>query len=80
MRRAGFREVRAWTEEMAHPWTAREYLAFFTEFDEESLFAELDPGERAEIEADMLAGLERLTADELTLRLPVVYALGRASG
>lgn len=80
MRRAGFRGVRAWTEELAHPWTAREYLAFFTQFDEESLFSELEPGERAEIEAEMLSRLERLTADELTLRLPVVYALGRATG
>lgn len=80
MRRAGFREVRAWTEEMAHRWSALEYLAFFTQFDEESLFVELDAGERAEIETEMLARLERLTADELTLRLPVVYALGRATG
>ena len=80
MRRAGFRDVTAWRDEVVHPWTAREYLAFFTEFDEESLFADLEPGERADIEADMLAGLERLTADELTLRLPVVYAMGRAAG
>jgi ubiquinone/menaquinone biosynthesis C-methylase UbiE len=80
MRRAGFREVTAWTDEVAHPWTAREYLAFFTQFDEESLFADLEPDERAAIEAEMLAGLERLTADELTLRLPIVYAMGRAAG
>lgn len=80
MRKAGFRDVRAWTEEIAHAWSAREYLAFFTQFDEESLFAELDAAERAAIEAEMLAGLERLRADELTLRLPVVYAMGRAAG
>lgn len=80
MRRAGFRDVRAWSEEMAHAWTAREYLAFFTQFDEESLFADLEAPERATIEAEMLAGLERLSQDELTLRLPVVYAMGRAAG
>jgi SAM-dependent methyltransferase len=80
MRKAGFREVRAWSDEVTHPWTARDYLAFFTEFDEESLFADLDAGERAAIEAEMLAGLERLTSDELTLRLPVVYAFGRTPG
>jgi SAM-dependent methyltransferase len=80
MRKAGFRDVRAWSDEVAHPWTARDYLAFFTQFDEESLFAELEQGERAEIEAEMLAGLERLTPDELTLRLPIVYAMGRAAG
>jgi SAM-dependent methyltransferase len=80
MRREGFRDVRAWRDVLAHPWTARQYLAFFTEFDEESLFGELGARERAEIEAEMLDGLERLTADELTLRLPVVYAMGRAAG
>jgi SAM-dependent methyltransferase len=80
MRKAGFRDVRAWSDEVAHPWTARDYLAFFTQFDEESLFAELESRERAEIEAQMLDGLERLTAAELTLRLPVVYAMGRAAG
>ena len=80
MRKAGFRDVRAWGDEVAHPWTARDYLAFFTQFDEESLFADLDADERARIEADMLRGLERLTAAELTLRLPIVYAMGRAAG
>ena len=80
MRKAGFREVRAWSGEIAHAWSTRDYLAFFTQFDEESLFAELEPAERAKIEADMLASLERLTADEMTLRLPVVYAMGRAAG
>ncbi len=80
MRRAGFRDVTAWSDEVSHPWTARDYLAFFTQFDEESLFSELDAAERADIEAQMLDGLERLTADELTLRLPIVYAMGRAAG
>ena len=80
MRKAGLRDVHAWSEDLAHPWAAADYLAFFTQFDEESLFAELDAGERSEIEAQMLDGLERLPADELTLRLPVVYAKGRAPG
>jgi SAM-dependent methyltransferase len=80
MRMAGLRHVPDWSDEVAHPWTARDYLAFVTQFDEESLVAELEQGERAEIEAEMLAGLERLTPDELTLRLPIVYAMGRAAG
>jgi ubiquinone/menaquinone biosynthesis C-methylase UbiE len=80
MRRAGFREVRAWADEVAHAWTPREYLTFLTEFDEQALFAELEPGERAQIEADILAGLAALSSEELTLRLPVVYAMGRAPG
>ena len=55
-------------------------LSFFTQFDEESLFADLEARERAEIEAEMLEGLERLPADALLLRLPIVYAMGRAAG
>ena len=78
MRRAGFRDVRAHATEMHHPWDAAGYLAFFTQFDEESLFAELDAEERRDIERRIRRGLDRLTPDELTLRLPVIYASGRA--
>jgi SAM-dependent methyltransferase len=80
MRRAGFRDVTAYTAEVAHPWDASGYLAFLTQFDEESLFAELDPGERSDIESEILERLTALPADELILRLPVIYAMGRASG
>lgn len=77
MRRAGFRDVRAHTHEMAHAWDAASYLAFYTQFDEESLFAELDRGERREIERRIRTKLRRLSPDELTLRLPVIYVVGR---
>ena len=78
MRRAGFREVRAWLGECTYAWDAEGYLAFLTDFDEQSLFDELERGERAEIEAAILERLERLAPDELTLRLPIVYAMGAA--
>lgn len=77
MRRAGFRDVHARAEELAHPWDAAGYLAFFTEFDEESLFADLEPRERTDIERRIRRRLDRLTREELTLRLPVIYAAGR---
>jgi SAM-dependent methyltransferase len=80
MRRAGFRDVRAWVGECEYPWDARGYLAFLTEFDEQSLFDELEPDERARIERRILDGLERLASQQLTLRLPIVYAMGRAAG
>ncbi len=80
MRRAGFRDVTAYTADVEHPWDAAGYLAFLTEFDEESLFAEFEPGERRDIEREILDGLGRLSADELTLRLPAIYVMGRASG
>ena len=76
MRRAGFRDVRAWSTELTYAWDARGYLAFLTDFDEASLFGELEADERASMEAKILAGLEALSAAQLTLRLPIVYAMG----
>ena len=80
MRRAGFRAVRAHVVELTHRWDAAGYLAFFTQFDEESLFADLEPGERADIERRIRRRLERLTPEQLTLRMPVIYVTGRAPG
>jgi ubiquinone/menaquinone biosynthesis C-methylase UbiE len=79
MRRAGFREVHAWLGECTYAWDAKGYLAFLTEFDEQSLFDDLERSERAEIEAAILERLDGLAPDELTLRLPIVYALGRTA-
>lgn len=78
MREAGFRDVRAWAGEATYAWHAEGYLEFLTDFDEASLFADLEAAERAEIEARILAGLRALTPDQLTLRLPIVYVTGRA--
>src|SRR5207247_10862769 len=79
MRRAGFHDVTAYSAEVAHPWDAAGYLAFLTQFDEESLFAELESDERRDIEGETFDALSRLSPNELTLHLPVIYALGRAS-
>lgn len=80
MRKAGFVEVRAREEDVVHEWSPADYLGFLTEFDEESLFAELDRGERREIEREIGRRLRRLTREQMTLRMPVVHALGRAPG
>ncbi len=80
MRRAGFRDVRAWSRELTYAWDAPGYLAFLTDFDEASLFADLEPEERREIEGRILEGLRRLTPEQLTLRLPIVYAIGTNPG
>ena len=80
MRRAGFSQVRATASELVHPWTAEEYLDFYTRFDEQSLFDDLEATERAEIEARILAGLRALTPEQLTLRLPTVGVIGRVPG
>jgi hypothetical protein len=78
MRRAGFGDVTAWLGECAYAWDARGYLAFLTEFDEQSLFDDLERDERAEIEETILARLQELGPSDLTLRLPIVYAMGSA--
>jgi SAM-dependent methyltransferase len=83
MRRAGFRDVQARADELAHPWPPASYLGFLTEFDEASLFADLEAAERHDIERRIrseLEQLEQLEPDRLILRLPVVYASGRAPG
>ena len=80
MRRAGFRDVTAWSRNLTYAWDARGYLEFLTDFDEASLFDDLDAKERVEIEAKILAGLQALTAEKLTLRLPIVYAMGTNPG
>lgn len=80
MRRAGFRDVRAHLDEVVHAWDPAGYLAFLTRFDEATLFAELDRAERRAIEREIRRRLTRLTPEQLTLRLPVVHAIGRVPG
>jgi SAM-dependent methyltransferase len=80
MRRAGFRNATAWSRELTYAWDAKGYLGFLTDFDEASLFDDLEPDERAQIEARILEGLKGLTDEQLTLRLPIVYAMGTNPG
>jgi hypothetical protein len=78
MRRAGFARVETLPGELVHRYDAEGYLRFLTQFDEQSLFEDLEPDERLEIEDEMRERLTRLSPEELTLRLPVVYAIGEA--
>lgn len=80
MRRAGFRNATAWSRELTYAWDAKGYLEFLTDFDEASLFDDLEPDERAQIEAKILEGLQTLTDEQLALRLPIVYAMGTNPG
>jgi SAM-dependent methyltransferase len=80
MRRAGFRNATAWSRDLTYAWDAKGYLEFLTDFDEASLFDDLEPDERQQIEARILDGLQTLTAEQLTLRLPIVYAMGTNPG
>lgn len=77
---AGYADVRVRESELAHEWDADGYVAFFTEFDEVSLFDDLEDAERQELKAKLRARLGELPRDEMTLRLPVLYVTGRAPG
>lgn len=77
-RRAGFSEVRAQRAAVEHRWTAASYLGFLVEFDEESLFSDLERRERRRIERRLRTELAKLSEADLTMRLPIVYVTGTA--
>jgi len=78
MRRAGFQNVLASEGLVEHAWDADGYLGFLTEFDEESLFGDLEAPEREDITGKIRERLDALSAEEMTLRLPIVYVSGRS--
>jgi len=80
LRRAGFRQVRAWPDVVDHRWTARTYVEFLEHFAEESLFDDLVERERRDLRRRLLGRLSGLSPAELRFRSPIVYAIGRAGG
>lgn len=78
LRRAGFRDVSATPGMLEHRWDAAGYLAFVEHFDEASTFEAMEPDERGQLRARLLEALSALSAEELTLRLPIAYATGIA--
>jgi ubiquinone/menaquinone biosynthesis C-methylase UbiE len=79
LRRAGFRDVEAWGDFLDHAYTVESYIAFLTEFDEETLFEEMDRPERRRFLARLRERLMALRPDELRFRVPIIYASGRRS-
>jgi hypothetical protein len=79
LRRAGFAHVTSRAGRLEHPFTVDGYVAFLTEFDEETLFAELDPNVRKRVLVTLRRRLGRLSADRLVMRMPIVFAMGRRS-
>jgi SAM-dependent methyltransferase len=80
MERAGYRDVVVQGGELSHEWDPQGYVEFYTEFDEVSLFDDLEPDERAELIGKLRDRLDVLARAEMTLRLPVLYVVGRAPG
>ena len=77
LRRAGFSGVTAHGGVLEHRFTVDGYVAFLTEFDEETLFAELEPDVRESLISTLRMRLSTLTGDEMTMRYPIVFASGR---
>lgn len=79
LRRAGFSEVTARDGWLEHRFAVDGYIAFLTEFDEETLFADLEPQLRERLVATLRTRLSALSRDEMTMRFPIVFATGRRS-
>jgi SAM-dependent methyltransferase len=77
LRRAGFSDVSARGGRLQHRFTIDGYVSFLTDFDEETLFAELEPDPRERLVADLRRRLARLSPDQMTMRFPIVFATGR---
>lgn len=80
LRRAGFAGVTAEAGRLEHRFTVASYIGFLSKFDEESLFEELEPRLRRRLLAELERRLARLSAGQMTLRFPIVFASGRRSG
>lgn len=79
LRRAGFADVTAREGRLAHRFTVDGYIGFLTEFDEESLFADLEPDLRDQVLTTLRTRLATLSAEQLTMRARIVFATGRRS-
>lgn len=76
LRRAGFRSVRGWEEWMEHRFTPRSYLELLEHWVEDEAFDTLDEPVRRRLRAATLRRLERLPADALVWRRPLVSVVG----
>ncbi len=80
LRAAGFRDVTASREVLDHPFTVDGYIAFLTEFDEQTLFEDMGRSDRRRFLGLFRERLMRLDPDELHFRAAIVYASGVRSG
>jgi SAM-dependent methyltransferase len=76
LRRAGFRSVRAETVWMEHAFTPSGYADLAEHWTEDETFASLDEPMRRRLRAELVRRLERLPADALRWRRPLVLVVG----
>jgi SAM-dependent methyltransferase len=79
LRRAGFARVAARPGWLTHRFSVEGYISFLTEFDEETLFDELGPDVRERLLTALRHRLTALSRGEMTMRFPIVFAMGRRS-
>ena len=79
LRRAGFSDVRASRGVLDHGFTVESYMAFLTDFDEASLFDEMDRRDRRRFLVLLRERLMALDPDQLHFRVGIVYAFGARS-
>ena len=79
LRRAGFRDVSGSRAMLDYGYTVESYIAFLTEFDEVSLFDEMDRPERRRFLALLRERLMGLDPDDLRFTVAIVYASGARS-
>ena len=79
LRRAGFARVAARGGWVEHRFTVDGYVAFLTEFDEQTLIAELEPRLRRRVVGSLRDRLGRLSPADMTMRFPIVFVSGRRS-
>ncbi len=77
LRRAGFHDASAVAETLEHRYSVDGYIGFLAEFDETSLFDELEPDERDWLVASLRDRLAGLSAEALTMRFPIVFTSAR---
>jgi ubiquinone/menaquinone biosynthesis C-methylase UbiE len=80
LRRAGFRDVTSSRALLDHAFTVDGYIRFLTDFDEETLFEDMDRTDRRRFLAEFRERLMRLDPDDLHFRAAIVYASGVRSG
>ena len=79
LRHAGFSDVTAHAGTIEHRFDVDDYVEFMADFDQESLFDELEPAVRRRLETTLRDELAQLTPEERTMRFPIVFAMGRRS-
>ena len=79
LRRAGFSDAEARPGRLDHRFTVDRYVEFLTDFDEEALFAEMEPDLRERLLVHLRSRLSRLSVTAMTMRVPIVFVTGRRS-